>query len=172
MNMKLILVFSLAFIAVLAFSEDRYSISNNNVWNLVKLGDNGGPSEFTGTVETTGTYTITWEYHPEFPSYQIFFKPKSGLEELIPIFTDSPIPKIVTFANKNDTFELLVKDKSLLEKLKTGELPPITGVATIVFKNLSSAVDCNYRSYIVDIVTAKNLVPTLNNKSSGIKYGC
>jgi hypothetical protein len=172
MNMKLILGFSLAFIAALTFSEDRYSISNNNVWNLVKLGKDGGPSEFTGTVEATGNYSITWEYHPEFSSYQISFNPKLEAEELIPIFTNSPVPKVVTFANKNDAFEILVKDKSLLEKLKTGELSAITGEATIVFENLFSAVDCNYRSYIVDIVTAKNVVLTVNEKSAGIRYGC
>ncbi len=133
--MKLIWGLSLAFIATLAFSEDRYSISNSNVWSLVKLGKEGGPSDFIGTVEAIGTYNITWKYHPEFSSYQISFKPKTNIEKLIPIFSDLPAPKVITFANENDAFDFLVTDKSLLEKLKTGELSVITGEATIVFKD-------------------------------------
>ena len=137
---------------------DDFKLPVNSVWTLNELGLEGSSTSFSGELRFIGDYDFSWEYlDDELYSFNLHITPKDNYETIFPIFLDDLTPSVLFARNAKEVAKIFLKDANKLGKLLSGKIKSESGTANFKIKNYWSAVDCNQRSYIVDVTSISKL---------------
>ncbi|NVJ58829.1 MAG: hypothetical protein HWE27_00485 [Gammaproteobacteria bacterium] len=148
MNMKYL---TLAFL--LSFSETLLSTDFNLPDNgsfTIKKSTHPEITEFEGVAVVSGTYIFKWEHDHggEYLSLKLKLDEKS--KSHLPSYKDHEI-RVLTLS-KPEYLASKLLSKEVEGKLLSQSLAELSGYAKLKVANLSSAVDCNVRWYMVDVI--------------------
>jgi hypothetical protein len=155
--MRLLLALILFASSISLQAKDKFDSPSSKSWEPLKIGLHGAPSTFAGKVEISGVFLFTWIDHPESPELRLMFQPSKNVKDIIPVFIDFPAPKDIEIRYPEKVIKMFTSEYKIAEGLQSGKIKSFGGEATILVENMFSAVDCDHRSYIFDLVSVKNI---------------
>ncbi len=150
-----LLVTATCIAAPCASAAERFTSEKPTPLKRLKPGkDDGNAVRFGGSVQLAGQFFMVWKRESDKPVYrQVTFYPDAGSSALLPHPADEKPVSELDFTNREQAAAMLrdlVTDERPLPRGETGS----AGAATVTIRNYLTAVACDHRWYVAELVSA------------------
>jgi hypothetical protein len=150
-----LLVVGACIAAPCALAAERFTSDKPSPLTRLKPGkDDGNMVRFAGSVQLTGQFAMLWELKNDKPIYrQITFFPDAGSAARLPHLVGDKAVAEVLFTNREQAGAML-RHLVTVEKRLPREQIASEGAATVTIRDYRTAVDCDHRWYLAELVSA------------------
>jgi hypothetical protein len=138
-----------------ALAAERFTSDKPSPLTRLKPGkDDGEMVRFAGSVQLSGQFAMLWELKDDKPIYRrITFFPDAGSAARLPHPAgDKPVAEVLLM-NREQAGTML-RDLVTVEKQLPREQIASEGAATVTIRDYRTAVDCDHRWYLAELVSA------------------
>jgi hypothetical protein len=138
-----------------AFAAERFASEKPTPLKPLKPAkDDGNGTRFAGSVQLSGQFLIVWELKNDKAFFrQITFFPDAGSAALLPHPAGDKTVAELLLTNREQAGAML-RDLVTVEKALPGEQLASEGAATVTIRNYRTAVECDHRWYLAELVSA------------------
>ena len=137
------------------FAAERFTSDKPTPLKRLEPGkEDGNAVRFGGSVQLSGQFLVVWERRNDKPLYrQITFFPDAGSAALLPHPVGDKAVAELLFTNREKAGAML-RDLATVEKALARERIGSEGAATVTLRNYRTAVECDHRWYLAELVSA------------------
>ena len=137
------------------FAAERFTSDKPTPLKRLEPGkEDGNAVRFGGSVQLSGQFLVVWERRNDKPLYrQITFFPDAGSAALLPHPVGDKAVAELLFTNREKAGAML-RDLATVEKALARERIGSEGAATVTIRNYQTAVECDHRWYLAELVSA------------------
>ena len=137
------------------FAAERFTSDKPTPLKRLEPGkEDGNAVRFGGSVQLSGQFLVVWERRNDKPLYrQITFFPDAGSAALLPHPVGDKAVAELLFTNREKAGAML-RDLATVEKALAREQIGSEGAATVTLRNYRTAVECDHRWYLAELVSA------------------
>jgi len=167
----------LALLVLLALATPSFAASNDfstEQPSPLKLANprHGRVAHFVGSVRVSGKFFVGWEFVGRKPAHlRAAFFPDPDSAKLLPHAAESGPVRELLFPEAARAAAILL-DRETAQKLLAKELSSAGGEAIVTIGNYRTAVDCDHRWYLAELLSASRVSQIVAGTREDRRFGC
>lgn len=160
-------------VSIPSLAKDKFILSENSRLKLIEVGEkHGDMATFSGKEIVEGEFIIGWKFIDEQP-YQLEARlyPINESKLNLP-YEEGGVPIGELYLSTPEKAAQLLLPEDQARKILNRELVTAKGTATIEISGYTTAIDCDRRWYMADIVRVSSSIKAATTSTTEYSYGC